>query len=701
MKRLIWWFCPVMVLVVAVGMAGCRASDPATIDRAPGGSADSLVGRNPDVVFAGGFVFPGGWTVESVQRHPEFMRLSLVGGGQTTGVEIIPGSGASSQFCSQFYCVQPAPGRSPPVELLSVAASYLPRQPVEGFPKVSIRPATRIRNALNATLTSGTLLTALAVTFGLLMIPVLVSAFRLSGIGWRRGLLYGVGACAVFVAAWFFTLADPEYLVTRLTTLQDGTTHQSLLHLYGSGVHSSPFSQALAGLVRQDGSLVTLRQVAEFNLWLTAFNVAILFLVAAFVLDSLVLALPLAVAFFLAYSTRVSSVSEYPAAPVTAIVLLSVACGAVIARRRQAGPVMAWASVAALVLGSIIATGFRLEMGFAALLSVSSALLVMLVPAARMESAASRLHAWWAGVLQRPVRAVLPVALIVAVSIGGALAAIRLPPPFGWLAGAVNVFDDAWSTVPAFLARFNSVSLILLCVAGFVVAIQKPLKFLMLPLWCLFLLRVHVEGTDDRFNHWMRLFAVDMPAVMLLAAFGLKAIRERWQPAAVHRHLRMLAVAALAWSVLILPAGADNPGRYPFRMGHPGHAGNHTNPQIEVNYLLRMMDRYPDCLFATRVLDHGKFKDVHFSQTLPVTDEPLVGFFDCQLFYRGLDCNFVDGSDCFDMTEDLVELDTLEFNDLPYGQVRPYLGREHKPVIKIGIWGSQSNRVVSGAGQSR
>jgi len=701
MNRLIGRFSAVVVILAAVGMSGCTESNRPPSALAPAGSSESLVGRNPDVVFNAGFVFPGGWTVESVRRHPEFIRLVLVGQDTTTGLEIIPGTGTPTRFCSQVYCVQPAPGHSPPAELLLIAVSYLPRQPVEGFPKATIRPATKIRNAVMATLTSEALLISLAVALGVLILPVLFSAFSVSGVGWRRGLLFVVGACVVFCGVWYFTLSDPDYLATRLTTLQDGTTHQNLLHLYGQGVHSSPFSQALAGLVRDDPVLVTLRHVARFNLWLTAFNVALLFLVAAFVLNSIVLAAPLAAAFFLAYSTRVSSVSEYPAAPVTAILLLSVASAVVIARRNQAGRVMAWVAVAALAVASIIATGFRLEMALAAVLSVASAIISMLVSPARLESAGCKVRDWWAGVLRRPARALLPIGLMVAVSIAAALAATRLPPPLGWISGALNVFDDAWSTVPAFLARFNSVSLILLACAGVAASILKPLRFLMLPFWAIFLMRIHVEGTDDRFNHWMRLFSLDMPAVMIIAVFGLKLIRDRWVPAGVHPHLRALAVAALAWSVLILPAGSDNPGRYPFRMGHPGDAGNHANPQIEVNYLLRMMDRYPDCLFATRVLDHGEFKDVHFSRTLVVTDEPLVGFFDCQLFYRGLDCNFVDGPDCTDITEDMQSLDSLSFDDLPYGQIRPYLGRQHRPVIELGVFGLRSGGGLSGAGQAR
>ena len=59
----------------------------------------------------------GGWQVTAVERHPEFLRISLAGPkGDAAQAEVVPGT-AGEPFATAHYRVQPGPGAALPPEL--------------------------------------------------------------------------------------------------------------------------------------------------------------------------------------------------------------------------------------------------------------------------------------------------------------------------------------------------------------------------------------------------------------------------------------------------------------------------------------------------------------------------------------------------------------------------------------------------------
>ena len=70
--------------------------------------------------FAEGDRIAGDWVVTSIERHPEYVRLSLekAGGASRTVVEVTDRLG-SDEWSTRYYRVQPAPGASPPEPVLA------------------------------------------------------------------------------------------------------------------------------------------------------------------------------------------------------------------------------------------------------------------------------------------------------------------------------------------------------------------------------------------------------------------------------------------------------------------------------------------------------------------------------------------------------------------------------------------------------
>jgi hypothetical protein len=467
--------------------------------------------------------------------------------------------------------------------------------------------------------------------------------------------------------------------------LQDGTSGQNLLHLYGRGVHSSPFSREIADTLPAAGSLIKLPAVVSLNTWLTIYNSALFLLTASSILGSVIYAVPLTMVFFSNFATQAAATSEYPAAPATLLILLITICGAVINGRKRAGRVATIAALTAIGIITILAGGLRPELGLAGVLAFIAALAVVVVPEESVAAAQTGIAGYFKSVAEKPAKAIIPFLIFAALTGFAIFLEKMLEPPASWFAGSLNLFNDGLSTVPTHLMSFLSLPLIALAVVGLIHTIRRPLTYLLLPVSAIMLLRLHVSAANIEFNHWLRLFTTDVPAVMLLAVFGLRAFLDIQWPTGFHRLWKSAAGIAVAFSVLIVPATAVNPGQYP-KTHQSGNPIRQQNPQIEVNYLLTMIRSYPKCIFTTRVLDHGKFVDMHFGNAVKLTDEPLAGAFDCHIVYRSLDCNFQDGPDCADLFAGTTVIDELNFDSLPYGQVSPYKEKPHKTLIKLGFY---------------
>jgi len=78
----------------------------------------ALADSEPALPLAVGDALAAGWTVNAVQRHPEFVVFSFAKGAETTAVEVRYHEGPPNEWATRHYRVQPALDASPPVPLL-------------------------------------------------------------------------------------------------------------------------------------------------------------------------------------------------------------------------------------------------------------------------------------------------------------------------------------------------------------------------------------------------------------------------------------------------------------------------------------------------------------------------------------------------------------------------------------------------------
>lgn len=66
-----------------------------------------------------------GWKITDVDRHGEFIRLSLKRGNRKTAIEIVESNGIADRWASSYYRVQPVPNANPPLILIDSVVAYL------------------------------------------------------------------------------------------------------------------------------------------------------------------------------------------------------------------------------------------------------------------------------------------------------------------------------------------------------------------------------------------------------------------------------------------------------------------------------------------------------------------------------------------------------------------------------------------------
>jgi uncharacterized membrane protein YoaK (UPF0700 family) len=515
-------------------------------------------------------------------------------------------------------------------------------------------------------------------------IPVVVQAVRLTHLPRRRmwtilGITAAIGA---WLALGFPTALDPSAFVI----MQDGTTSQNLRHVYGAGVHSSPFSDQTAVLLTGGDDLLRLPSVVRLNRTLTAVNTTLLYAVAAFMTGSALLPLPLAWVFLNNTNTQWVSASEYPSPALTLLFLLACAAGSVIHRRRDAGRPFLALALATLALTAALAVGYRPEAGLAFVAAILSALMVVFVPQDRIQGFRDRAARWLSGLAARPRDALEPAGIVLVLIAAAIALESLLKPPASWFAGAFNPFNHGFDSIPTFLQQYLAVPTIILAGVGLWVSFRRPLVFLALPLSLLFLMKLHVAASGNEFNHWFRLLSTDTPAVLILAAVGIRAAVDRIDRLNMHRVWKVAAAVVVAASVLLPVRTAGNPGSYQLRPEMRDGGVRQRNPQVEVAYLLKILKAHPECVFTTTIYDHGSWKTMNFGARLKATEKPVTGPVPCRMAYRSLDCNFEDGPDCSNLIGNATEVDSLEFVNAPYGQTTPYLDKPHRHNIRLGIY---------------
>ncbi|HNU68194.1 MAG TPA: hypothetical protein PLC24_02165 [Myxococcota bacterium] len=528
------------------------------------------------------------------------------------------------------------------------------------------------------------LLVSLLLAAAVLAPTVTVIAVRSSGITARHkaALLAATAIFGLFAAFKTPIALNPDSFVI----MQDGTSLQNLKHVHGGGVHSSPFTSQLARLVAPEGDAVRLPSLIRLNRMISIAACTIFFGIAAFITGSALAAIPISWIFLSNRNMSLVSSSEFPGPGITVIFLLVFIAGFAISRLRGRRAFEAIPALALIAVSGMIAAGLRPEAGAAVLVVLAIAALVAVMPPARLHAMGNALSRFAADAARRP-REALEALIAALVFFGTAFALERmLSPPASWVAGAFNPLNHGFSSIPTFLMLFLPTPVVLLAGAGLLITARSPVKWLLLPVVAVLLPKLHVAASGTEFNHWFRLFSMDVPLVMLLATVGLgRAIRftSTWT---AHRFWKLAAAAAIASSVLLPIRTAGNPAGYVLRPELRDGGIRLRNPQIEVNYLIKLQNEHPECLFQTTVFDHGSFKDAWFGKNLKVTLDRPTAWSGCTMFYLPLDCNFRDGPDCSESIKGLEEVESITFENAPYGQVAPYLDRHHRNTVTLGLY---------------
>lgn len=529
------------------------------------------------------------------------------------------------------------------------------------------------------------LLLAILLAAAAILVPIVtVMAIRVSGFSSRKiaGLIAATAAFGLFVAFRTPVALNPDSFVI----MQDGTSLQNLLHVHGGGVHSSPFTGQIARLAAPEGDAVRLPSLIRVNRIVSIAACTIFFGITAFLTGSALVATPLSWIFLSNRNMSLVSSSEFPGPGITVLFFLVFLSGYVVFRHRGLGFVRSIPALALMTVSGLIAAGLRPEAGGTILLVLAAAIVMAILPESRINAITEAITRFVRDAAGRPREAA--EAIVATLVLCGAAFALErlLQPPASWVAGALNPFNHGFSSIPTFLMLFLPTPVVILAATGLLITVRHPFRWLFLPVIAILLPKLHVAASGTEFNHWFRLFSIDVGLVMLLAAVGLGwAVRipSKWKAA---RFWKVAAAAAIASSVLLPIRTAGNPAGYVLRPELKDGGIRLRNPQIEVNYLIRLQNDHPECLFRTTVFDHGSYRDAWFGKNLKVTMEQPIGWNGCTLFYLPLDCNFRDGPDCGDSLAGLERIDAITFENAPYGQVAPYLDKHHRHTITLGLF---------------
>jgi len=255
---------------------------------------------------------------------------------------------------------------------------------------------------------------------------------------------------------------------------------------------------------------------------------------------------------------------------------------------------------------------------------------------------------------------------------------------------------------------------------GLVWSVLHPLRSaaVFVPLVILYRAYFRAGHLGMAYYEMLRYLSLLMPVLLVLGLMSIRLLTEELKAStwgwwtrvgAVALVLMILQVPALGWQ-------RDNQGDYSSPIALLDGLEQRQiaipplldrNQQREVRYLLDLGDRYPDCVFITRVSARDRvaprveeWQLLAFGGTLP---EPVVlqdsgGRIEaqvhlppelrssCLLFYRGLDCNLREGDGCVESFAGMKELEYMEFPSAPY-----HFGRAHghvEGVVRLSLYGS-------------
>lgn len=660
----------------------------------------------------------GGWIIEGIQRHPEFIRLRLQRDAAETCVEIrYKEPGDPADWSSRRYRIQPCPEGTADEPLLCLLLGRLRDWERKGERVPFVQKVSRFSRGKGAQDDSTEPGDFYPSGFYLLLNGAALLLFLVLLYGWLlrfprdRRVVLPAAALAAGALALLLCAGDPSRVPAGwVTVLHEGYGYQNIMQLYGYGVHAGPNFHVLqelwAGGQAGYGGGVVLRATLFVNIGLAMVNIIFFFAVARLVSGKSWAAL--LSAFLLAANLNFlhATVSETPAQLLCAYFLMGVLSAAHLNSGGKTGRAAACLAMLELGLLGFLLCATRIDM---IVLAVPAGLAGLVQLFSRGSRYRRRLGDLWRWSL-RQWRWLLPASLAVAAASTIWWAGYHYPgdPRVGWAIDGLFPFNPSFLTPPRFLAVYLPLGLVLLIVLGTIDAFRRPFRTFFLPLSLLVLWRVYYSATHGYggpFYERFRFMTYLTPLFILLAVFGFRELgrwiaRVPWLRSRTRLAAVLLGLTFLIW----WPPGW---GGY-FDSGHElenlprSRLLLSRNQQTEVRYLLDLMDRYPECAFITRTIKYGNQgkpgyiwglfgkkvrTDLFYHQegeTLDQVAAERAAEYPCALFYHGLDCNKQSGDRCREQIENLQMVEEHLLSDLPYTD---FHGKDsHPPIIRLAVF---------------
>lgn len=675
-----------------------------------------------------------GWTVTTVERHAEYVRVYAESAdGVRTGVEIVPVRPPAGPYDTALYRVQAAPDTSPPHELVNRFVTGL--RAWESSPGHKPLVATQFKvppppDAVITWVLSRSFLGEAPLLALLLVAMALALAFA-TGAAWLAvrpapGTLPFVvaGLAAVALAA---LLVDPASLpLDVITPMHEGGTWRGIRRLYADGIHSGPVHQALLPMLRH-GAGAALRNLVVANLLLEATALVGVIAMSRSAFGSWPRAVFAGVAWTVQLPVLHAATSELSAALVHVIAVLSFPAVALLARLGEPGaavPAPGLRSARRLALLQVALCTVLAALTRRELVILAAALPAAVALAAGRRDLLERAHA----AARRAVGSlVLPPRGLRTVLAWGVVAALVALEVLRWgtpdapsvegfdlsvaLAG-LSPLNPSVVEMPLITLQLVTPGIVLLALVGVVVAVVRRSDLTLLAVAALVLFRTHHEaGHGTCIEEHLRYATYAWPIIALFSVVGWKTVAAALRRRA---HPRFLA-APLALACLI-------PGPALDRSGAPAapHTGFDSvlmsrNVQVEGRVLLEALERFPACTFVSRVVESESVLGSDDRTTAwvafggPLVRPRVLGRGpqgrsfgdlramvggDCVLVYEGLDCHRLLFPACSPETQGLRPLLRYSFASERYTAIEHTGG--YRTPLGLGVWAVPGARPVTG-----
>ena len=663
-----------------------------------------------------------GWRLQSIERHPEYLRLYFHMGPQTTGVEIRVNPGVQDEWSTAAYRVQPCPDQEPPENLLKALLADVQKLDrgkedqnqagglgLERLEHEAFRYQGPSRPVLNTDY----------------LISIAALLFVLGVLGWcfvslirQRPELRFIGLGLVWLAAlWtalvfhFSDMFSP--LLDLATPLQQGTTWIGVQQLFLAGQHEGPLFVFLCHSL-PFAKLLPFQQVVLMNIWLFGLN-ALVFCFAAFaVLGGWFMPLLFTIMTVMNPVMLNTAFSEQPSSWMF-LIFFSIAAVIVrfrVLRRQVSESVPAMAALAILLVMLFLS---RKEMLIPVLGAAASVLWIRLRFLKRRGKAepveAKNKELWRTPVLAAISLVILPLSLKFAVeqeqvsplfAFMTEILYMKINPEQAspvilfihellqtkenWLLESVSPGNLSYLLLPGYFANFMPLGLVFLGLLGFLSACLRMAKLPFL-LSILLLINLYFVGAHGNISDFFQFATYLLPPFLFLTLLGWREIRElpmfQRFPARYRKPLLAMLGAAL-----ILPTGLVNLKEpYSVWIEHSPSALPlvSANEQRELRYMADLVRRYPKARFVTYTLRKKTPENMKQRVDVFLFGSALHDFRRCDgtdracleslglndstqelYFYYGLDCHLRDDDICPQEMKTAAWAESVIFDSVPY-----------------------------------